>query len=109
MAQSVTTLFESDNGKTVTMRTGDILEVCLAENAATGYRWALDGVDSSLVTVHEAEYGKPSSSVGGSGEVTWRIEGKSPGSVQINLKLWRSWEGEKSVQKRFGIGLVIGA
>jgi len=109
VAQSVTTATESENGKAVNIRAGDILEVRLHENATTGYRWALDAVDSPLVKVHEAQYSSPSSSVGGSGEVTWRIEARAPGSLEIKLKLWRSWEGEKSIQKRFGITLTIGA
>jgi inhibitor of cysteine peptidase len=109
MAQSVTTVTEGENGKAVKIRAGDILVVRLSENATTGYRWALDGVDSPLVTIHEAQYSSPSPSVGGSGEVTWRVEGKAPGSLEIKLKLWRSWEGEKSVQKRFRLALTIGA
>jgi inhibitor of cysteine peptidase len=108
MPQSITTVTEVEDSKTVNIRTGDIIVVRLTENATTGYRWALDGVDSSLIAVDEAQYSNPSSSVGSPGEVTWRIEAKGPGTVEIKLKLWRQWEGEKSVQKRFGISLAIG-
>jgi inhibitor of cysteine peptidase len=109
MAQSVATVTEVENGKTVNIRAGDILVVRLTENATTGYRWALNGVNSPLVSIDEAQYSNRSSAVGSPGEVTWRIEGKRPGSVEIEFKLWRSWEGKKSIQKKFGIRLEIGA
>ena len=107
MARTVTTLTEADNGKSIDVHAGDILVVRLHENASTGYRWALDEVASPLIAVHDAEYAGRSQAVGSPGEVQWRIEAKSPGTVRIALRLWRQWEGDSSIQKRFGVVLKI--
>ena len=107
MAQTVTTLSEADNGRSIDIHAGGILLVRLHENASTGYRWALDDVASPLIAVHDVEYAGQSQALGSPGEVQWRIEAKSPGTAQIDLKLWRQWEGDSSIQKRFGIVLKI--
>jgi len=107
MAQTVTTLTDADNGRMLDIHAGDILVIRLHENAAAGYRWAVDNLDSALIDDKGVDYVSKSSAVGSPVEVQWRLEAKAPGSTHLSLKLWRQWEGDSSIQKRFGIALTI--
>ena len=107
MAKTLT-LTEADNGRAVHVRQGDVVVVRLRENPTTGYRWTVDEGESSLIKVHQPEYAGPGTSkAGGSGEVTWRIEATAPGTVEIRLKLSRSWKGDSSILQRFEVALTI--
>lgn len=103
-----TTLTEADRGKTIEVRVGDTITLCLHENAATGYRWTLDGPESRLVDVRADEHTPQPAAAGSGGEASWTLRAAAHGSAQIRLKLWRPWEGERSVQKRFGVTVRIG-
>src|SRR5512139_2495516 len=107
MSAGTTVLAEHDNGRTVEFRVGDTVLLLLHENATTGYRWALDPPDAGLVCVHEARYLGGSAAVGSPGVVEWQFDAKAPGTAVIRLKLWRHWEGEKSVRERFTVTLTI--
>jgi len=98
---------ESDNGKTVRVHVGDIISLSLQENAAAGYRWAFEFLDSKSITANEVDYGGTSESVGSGGMMKWTLKAILPGSTEVRLKLWRHWEGEASVQKRFAVTLII--
>jgi inhibitor of cysteine peptidase len=101
------TLTELDDGRTVEARVGDTIELRLPENASTGYRWAFDGVDEHVVRASEGEViGKPAK-VGSGGDVRWRITALAPATTEVRLKLWRRWEGDRSIQKRFALRLTI--
>ena len=103
-----TSLTEADAGKTIDVRAGETIVLDLSENATTGYRWALDGPATKLVEVRAGEYKRSSDAIGGGGEVSWTLRAVAPGTAQVKLKLWRQWEGDKSIQKRFGVTLRIG-
>jgi inhibitor of cysteine peptidase len=107
MNDARTTLTEADDGKSVTLKQGETVAVTLAENASTGYRWAVDGADAALVTVRDPQASYPSGAVGSGGSVTWTFVAKAPGSTTVTLKRWRQWEGETSVVQRFRFKLSI--
>ena len=102
------TLTAADNGRTVDVREGDTLVLRLHENASTGYRWALDGLDRTCVDVQEGEYVRQADAPGSGGQAQWTLVAKAHGIVEIRLKLWRHWEGEPSVRERFAVTLRIG-
>jgi len=89
------------------MRVGDRVALQLYENAATGYRWSLENVDNKLVFVHEDGDVRRTQGVGGGSTVQWTLEAKATSTTKINLKRWRRWEGEVSVQERFAVTLII--
>lgn len=100
-------LTEADNGKTIELPVGDEVVLLLPENAATGYRWAVDAPDGNLVEVKEGEYLATSDAVGSGGEARWIVRAKAAGATQVKLKRWRHWEGERSVVERFEFTLRI--
>jgi inhibitor of cysteine peptidase len=105
---SVITLTEADQGKTVTVRPGQSVVVQLAENPTTGFRWALAQGNEEIVTLRDSNYVMaPGAGIGGGGQRTFTFEARKPGSVQLQLKLWREWEGEPSVLQRFNVTIEV--
>ncbi len=98
---------EADSGKTVEVSVGDNLELSLPENATTGYRWELENVDSKVVAIKEEDYKPSSGAVGSGGSKNWSLKAVAPGKTECRLKLWRPWEGNDSVQKRFSATVVV--
>jgi inhibitor of cysteine peptidase len=97
------TLREQDNGRRVPAHVGDEIEVRLAENATTGYRWAPDSPDAGVLQPVEATANYPSAAVGAGGEAIFRFRVVGPGSGKLALKSWRHWEGDRSIIQRFAV------
>jgi len=98
---------EADSGKTVDVPVGGNLELSLNENATTGYRWEIENVNTRIVEVKDGEYKPSSGGVGGGGSKHWSLKAIAPGKTECQLKLWRPWEGDSSIQKRFSVTLVV--
>ena len=96
-------LTERDNGGRVQAHVGDTIELHLPENAAAGYRWALDDLDARLFELSEAGADYPDDATGSSGEARFGITVRAPGNATLRLKYWRHWEGEAGVLKRFAV------
>ena len=107
MKQANPSLTEEDDGKTVETHVGDALDLNLHENATTGYRWAFDGLDAKMIDAQEVGHVVPSGAVGSAGVTRWTLKAIAPGTSGVRLKLWRHWEGDSSIQKRFEVILVI--
>jgi len=100
------TLTESDNGKTVEARVGQTILLRLPGNPTTGYRWALDGGGSG-VQMEEGDHRPWSNAPGSGGETSWSITPTAQGTAEVKLKLWRQWEGDASIRKRFTVKLSV--
>jgi|SRR6185295_1104922 len=98
---------ETDDGKTVEVRVGDTLELTLHENATTGYRWTFEGLNTKMIAAQEMEYGGTPAAVGSGGAAKWSLKAIAAGTTKVRLKLWRHWEGDDSVQKRFEVTLIV--
>jgi inhibitor of cysteine peptidase len=107
MTQAAATLTDADNGRSVDVHVGDALLLRLPENATTGYRWSFDGLDTAMVSANDGEHARSSEAVGSGGETTWTLSPKVAGTTKISLKLWREWEGDSSIKKRFAVTLAI--
>jgi len=95
------TVTEHNDGGQVSAQVGDTIEIHLAENATTGYRWETYDLDPHLLELEEATGNYRSGAVGSGGEVQFRIKVRATGSATLRLKCWRRWEGEGGVLKRF--------
>ena len=91
----------------VDIRLGETVRVSLAENATTGYRWAIDRYDEEFIKVLATEPRYAADAVGSGGEIEFVFQGKKIGIGEIVLKHWRSWEGDSSVTARFRIRLHV--
>jgi inhibitor of cysteine peptidase len=97
---------EADDGKTFRVQVGDTMDLSLQENAASGYRWTFESLDSKMIAM-QGDYGGSSHPVGSGGTMKWTLKAIMPGTTEVRLKLWRHWEGDSSVQKRFAVTLII--
>jgi inhibitor of cysteine peptidase len=100
-------LNESDNNRTISIRTGEKLRITLPENATTGFRWEIERCDRELVGVVAEEPRYHSGKVGSGGHVEFVFQGRSVGVCEIVLKHWRSWEGEASVIARYHLHVNV--
>jgi len=83
-----------DSGRSLSVNVGDVLNVELPENLATGYSWQrVDSASDSVLRLRSWEpqaTGQPR--LGASGVRKAQFEAVAPGSLHIRLALRRPWE-----------------
>jgi inhibitor of cysteine peptidase len=95
-------LTHSENGRLVELYPGDTIVVRLKENLTTGYRWTLHEVDEQVVELQASAFlPVVDTPVDGGGQRIIRFLAKAAGVSQLHLKLWREWEGNRSVTARY--------
>ena len=104
-----TSLSGSDNGKTITVHIGDEIDIALDSNPTTGFQWAIDKSNDSLLTLKQSDYSASSNLIGSGGTQTFKFVAKSAGTVNLQLKYWRSFEGDKSIIQRYAVTIQIQA
>lgn len=97
------TLTAADNGRHVAARVNEVIELRLAENATTGYRWEPDHYDGGLLQWLETTALYPEGAVGAGGEAVFRFKVVAAGSGVLALKYWRHWEGTGSIVQRYAV------
>lgn len=102
------TLTKTDKGRTIPAHTGDEIVVNLPENPTTGYRWAIDTADEKLLASEDTTFAAPrSGAVGVGGTRTFTFTVKQSGTVHLQLKQWRSWSGDASINDRYDVTLQV--
>lgn len=104
-----TSLTGSDNGKTVQAHVGDEINIALDANPTTGYGWSVEKSGGTLLTLKQSNYAASSSAVGSGGTETLTFVAKSAGTANLQLKYWRSFEGDKSIARHFVVTIQIQA
>jgi len=105
MADVVVT--KAQHGRVLAVKVGDSISVQLAENPTTGYAWALDAIDATLLEVGVPAYRGVDADLGSGGVKTWTLRARAPGRARVGLKRWRHWEGDESIVERLAITLDI--
>lgn len=96
------TLLYTDSGKSIEVQSGDTVIVRLDENPTTGFQWAIDKSNDAILTLQNSDYAPASDSkVGSGGQRVFTFKAQSTGAVDLQLKLWRQWEGDQSITDRF--------
>ena len=97
---------DKDDGASINLKVGDVVQVALSENASTGYKWEIEAANELFdARPSKAEY--HSQAIGAGGIVTFTFAAIKAGSGSIRIKCWRPWEGDKSIVKRFRMDAVI--
>jgi inhibitor of cysteine peptidase len=91
-------------GGTVALAPGQAIVIRLAENPATGYRWAVE--TCGAMQLDADDYQSTGQTIGGSGIRCWRWSSSKHGTSLIALVLKRSWEPENVPIGRFQLTVV---
>ena len=108
----VVALTEANHGQAIELRRGEAIDLALPENPTTGFRWQVvraDGlVEEPAVNVAQPPRapGLPPQ-VGAGGIRRFRFRTRTAGIGRLEMKLWREFEGDSSVLKRFVIDVTI--
>ena len=99
-------LTEHDARQTISVAVGDVMQLEIEEPSTTGYRWIIQTPDRTIVELVEATL-TPHVGIGAGGLRKFTFAAKSPGQTLLRLKLWREWEGDRSISKWFQIEFVV--
>ena len=103
---STITLTQADNHETSEAKVGDNIELNLPQTPG-GYRWSLDEDGAPVLTSAGSNFSNASHAVGSGGEESFKFKAAKSGHTKIALKLWREFEGEKSITKRFSVKINV--
>ena len=100
-----------DNGKTLKVKVGDVIQVKLKSNRTTGYSWALTGKnDAKVLKSGEVEYKvdeHPAGMVGVGGNDFCTFTALAPGKTEISLGYARPWEKDKEPAQAFKLTVEV--
>ncbi len=104
-----TKLTAADNGKTVEVKTGDLVVVELEGNPSTGFNWEAKNLDTNLLEqVGEPEFKSANPGlIGSSGTITLTFKTLKAGSASLDLIYHRSWETDVAPEATFSVSLAI--
>jgi inhibitor of cysteine peptidase len=93
------TVGSQDNGSSLTLQTGDSLQIRLPENPTTGYRWQLADWDEAVAKKTRDQFFPPATAQpGAGGERVWEFVANAPGKTVLRLDNRRSWEAGSPAQ-----------
>jgi len=102
------TLTEADKGKTIQVHRGSEIVIHLEENPTTGYRWAIDQTNNTVLAPQNPSFSPtPGGGIGAGGTRTFTFIAKQPGIVHLQLKLWREEEGNSSIKDRYDVTIQV--
>jgi inhibitor of cysteine peptidase len=98
-----------DNGKEIQVKTGEVIELSLEEQAGTGYTWEFHRLNEKHFQVVRAETRQLADPprVGGPVLRVWRLQTKAPGLSRLSLDYLRPWEGRAKAVKHFEVKVHI--
>jgi predicted secreted protein len=102
-------LSKGDNGKEITIKIGDVLQIELERSGGTGYEWYLDrSYEKYFELMREDTETRQSRGLVGTPVVrTWKLRAVEQGKTDIRLSLYREWEGKDKAVETFRIKVRI--
>jgi len=88
----VIALDDKANGSSVPVSVGTELDLTLAENPTTGYRWQI-AQEPTPCCVLLGDRFVPGQRTGAPGLHTWRWRAAKPGTARLEMQLRRQWGG----------------
>lgn len=86
-------LTEKDNGSTISVIKGDMLNLTLQDHGDGGYTWTITEIDEkTLGQVEQFNWGN-SGALGDFGKDTWIFSAKNIGTTTLQLECKRPWIG----------------
>jgi inhibitor of cysteine peptidase len=103
----VATFTDRDDGKRVSARVGDTLELRLSENVTTGYSWAIARLDAAVLAAAGSETDYPGTAIGGGGTAIFRFRAIAPGTGDIVMRYRRPWEPESAAIRHVRLSVAV--
>jgi len=101
---------DEDNGKQITVQSGDVITVTLVSNPTTGYSWQVMEIDNAiLVQDGDPEYKQSPGAeglVGAGGTETFHFKAIGSGQTSLGLGYLRPWESVPPIET-FTIQVVV--
>ena len=103
---------EADNGKTITIKVGDDLQVLLGGNPTTGYGWTTSLSDADKAILQQqgdplyAQQSADSTLVGSGGTFTFTFKAAAAGQVTLKFGYARPWESGQPLQT-FSVTVIV--
>lgn len=90
---------EQGNETEVTIRSGEILELTLAENRSTGFRWNIVSTGAPVLELESESFATAPHRPGAPGRHTWLLRARTAGEAALELVYLRSWENAAPVRR----------
>ncbi len=101
-------LQKQDNGKEITLKSGQTLQVQLEAMGGAGYWWYVQDLDPRFFELlSEKSRAASDGRVGGPVLGIWTFRAKEPGSSEIKMGYYRSWEGAARAAEHFRVKVQI--
>jgi inhibitor of cysteine peptidase len=100
-------LTQQDNGKRIELSASEPLELSLAENPTTGFRWSFVDLAPSVRVADDSYNLEGEATPGAAANHRFRLEFSDAGEYEIALRLWRDWEGEASTLDRYAVTVDV--
>jgi inhibitor of cysteine peptidase len=99
---------EHHNGRSVKLAAGEFLEIVLAENPTTGYRWHFTEARAPFCALVQDAFEPGGEGVPGHGGVhRWKFRAAEPGAGRIELVYRRSWERDAPPGRTFHLQIEV--
>lgn len=101
---------KADSGKEITVTCGDIIQIELVEQGATGYLWQFDDLDRQYFDLTNIETEKIHKEGGFTGAPVlkrWQLKAKKAGKITVHMYYFRPWEDKRKAADRFTLSVRI--
>ncbi len=103
---------QSQSGKQIEAKQGDVIKIRLDSNVTTGFQWQLSAnSNEAVVSLADHAYvaphgqGEPVTGAGGSEE--WRFKATGAGTSDLRLEYSQPWEGGTKADSVFALTVVV--
>jgi inhibitor of cysteine peptidase len=104
-----TTKLDSEmNGQTITVKTGETIELKLAGNPTTGFDWIVQNLDTTILSQSgEYSYKSDSNLVGSGGVMTFKFKAEAAGTTTLTLYYMRAWEKDVEPAQVYSVTVIV--
>jgi len=107
-ADATITVTKEQGGREIALKVGNILLIELPGKGGTGYSWLVEETFAPYLklmdqTTRQLKEGR----LGGPVMQVWRFRAEQPGACEINMALYRPWEGVGKAVDHFRLKLRI--
>lgn len=109
-AENKLELTQQDNGREITVKIGDIIQIELKSFGSAGYMWKFDNFNTNYLELLQEETKRTTKERGITGAPVfkiWKLKAKKKGNITISLYYYRGWESKHNAKDSFTIQLTI--